>query len=123
MDIPRWTDYKVSRIYGSFRRTSPQVTRRGRPGRPSLWLFEQIKRKLPWPLTPPHNAKITTNCTPAFVVGSDNDAKIGRSWFRRQAYSSTETLIHQQTWRRGALDSSAELEPDEFRRLRRKRFF
>lgn len=30
MDIPRWTDYKVSRIYGSVRRTCPQVTKRGR---------------------------------------------------------------------------------------------
>jgi hypothetical protein len=39
-------DYKVSRIYGSVRRTNPQVTKRGRQGRPSLWLFEQIKEEI-----------------------------------------------------------------------------
>src|SRR5580658_346385 len=95
------------------------------PARPAFALVVRTNKEqiAVAPDTIPHNAKIATNCTPAFVVGSDNDAKIGRFWFRRQAYSSTETLIHQQAWRRGALDSSAELEPDEFRRLRRKRFF
>ena len=39
-------DYKVSRIYGSVRRTNPQVTKRGRQGRSSLWLFEQIKEEI-----------------------------------------------------------------------------
>ena len=39
-------DYKVSRIYGSVRGTNPQVTKRGRQCRPSLWLFEQIKEEI-----------------------------------------------------------------------------
>jgi hypothetical protein len=51
--IPRWTDYKVSRIYGSVRRTSPQVTKRGPAAAIDVFDIE--------PLPPDHPSRTLDN--------------------------------------------------------------